>query len=369
MRTIAPGWRVPLLIVATVLLVSSIGSAAQAFVPDDRIDKSGPAPAQIARDLVGTHFLYSLTAAESGKSRDTLAWTVNKGDLRQLVVQNRFQEIKKGASGHRVDEVQALVTLSDGDQIIRGVLAFLYLRLYDGWRMVYVGPRDGDASHPFSFERIRTIDGARIAELSPADPPPRLSRFTPETVRAPLPEPRSEPPAVSTIAQAPLWRDSVRPSAPDQLWGPPPKQVRGDLDGRDFIYFVHGDTAGTWSVQNSQVEAFGELRRFRDIKSATGDKADEIHVMVTLAGRDETIRGPLVLQYKRLGKGWRLSSVTPRDGDRRHDFTFERIRNSDGKVIAEMSQAPPRPDPTPFTPRPKPRTKFLGEGKTAIQAE
>ena len=167
------------------------------------------------------------------------------------------------------------------------------------------------------------------------------------------------------------------PGCPDELWGPPPPQLRQDLYGRDFLYYVHGsdrsgdgaDTAGTWTVESGQVKKFSELRRFRDIRTATGDMADEIHVIVTLAGRDETIRGPLVLHYKRLGKRWRLSSVEPRDGDRRHAFTFERIRNSDGAVIAEMSPAPPRPDPTPFTPRPEPWIKPLGVDSAVIQAE
>lgn len=132
-----------------------------------------------------------------------------------------------------------------------------------------------------------------------------------------------------------------------------------DLVGRSFLYFVGGTSrnthddrmVGVWTVGEGELEDFVILQRFPRLKRTYGDRTDEIHALVTLAGGDQRIRGALAFQYVKQEKGWDLYLLGPRDGDRYHDFSFERIRTTDGKVTAAMAPANPPAGPWRFAPK------------------
>jgi len=127
--------------------------------------------------------------------------------------------------------------------------------------------------------------------------------------------------------------------------GPSIEQMRQDLMGRDVLYYYNSRArrsygeinAGMWSVGEGELEDFVVVRRFPNLKRSYGERTDEVHALVTLEGTDERIRGVLVYQYIKLDTTWKLLQLGARDGDRRHDFSFERIRKSDGKVVSRMS--------------------------------
>ncbi|MGH7497719.1 MAG: hypothetical protein ACREL3_02585 [Gemmatimonadales bacterium] len=154
--------------------------------------------------------------------------------------------------------------------------------------------------------------------------------------------------------------NGVTPETLKEGSGPPTAQIKSDLVGRAFIYFISGNDpnwhhdrmVGIWTVGEGELQEFEILRRFPNLKRTYGERTDEIHAMVTLTGAGQKIRGVLVFQYAKGEKGWDLYLLGPRDGDRHHDFSFERIQTSDGKVIAAMAPANPPIGPWRFAPTP-----------------
>jgi hypothetical protein len=115
-------------------------------------------------------------------------WTVEQGEVRNVTIVGRYPRLKSNFHD-MVYEVQALVTLVDSAQTVRGVLAFHYLKGPGGWKLWVMGPRDGDVHHDFSFERTRHSDGKRTVELTPAHPAPGPWRFAPKPlITAPGPD-------------------------------------------------------------------------------------------------------------------------------------------------------------------------------------
>ena len=128
--------------------------------------------------------------------------------------------------------------------------------------------------------------------------------------------------------------------------------------GRDVLYFIDGKarrsadgiTAGIWTVGEGELKDFTIVRRFPNIKRSYGERTDEVHALVTLEGTDQRIRGVLVFQYIRLDPIWKLLLMGPRDGDEHHDFSFERIRTSDGTVLTRMTPGNAPTGPWRFAP-------------------
>jgi hypothetical protein len=153
--------------------------------------------------------------------------------------------------------------------------------------------------------------------------------------------------------------DPVHPEVTKDKEGPQAAQIEHDLIGREVFYFYNrsarsspdGNEAGIWKVAEGEIKDFEIVRRFPNLRKSYGDRTDEVHALVTLAGTEQKIRGVLAFQYILDEKGWYLLKMGPRDGDQHHDFSFERIRLSDGKVIAPMSPANPPTGPWRFPPR------------------
>ncbi|MGH7497720.1 MAG: hypothetical protein ACREL3_02590 [Gemmatimonadales bacterium] len=181
-------WRVPLFLVTAVLVSSCFGSPEDALSPETPNDESGPPAAQIEEDLYGKTFLYFHRGSDP-KSRNgymTGTWTAERGELRAFAITRRFRNVRTDLGTERTDEVQVMVTLADEDQIIRGPLAFQYMKTDKGWRLFYMGPRDGDWWHDFSFERTRRRDGKRTVEMTPAHVPAGPSPYTPKVRGQPV---------------------------------------------------------------------------------------------------------------------------------------------------------------------------------------
>jgi hypothetical protein len=143
--------------------------------------------------------------------------------------------------------------------------------------------------------------------------------------------------------------DPVYPATLHDEDGPAEARVRHDLIGRVVLYYAdtrarrrpEGIDVGIWKVEAEDIKDFTIVRRFPNIKRLYGERADEVHALVTLEGTDQRVRGVLVFQYLKedAPQGWKLYLMGPRDGDMDHDFSFERVRISDGKVITRMSPA------------------------------
>ena len=157
--------------------------------PETPREGSGPPSPQIMRDLIGKTFLYFITGNERRPHQDRFVgiWTVGEGELEEFTVLQRFPDLKR-TYGDRTDEVHALVRLRGGDQVVRGVLVFQYVKGEKGWELYAMGPRDGDRHHDFSFERRKARDGSEIAPMAPTNPPTGPWRFTPHEMTTPIPE-------------------------------------------------------------------------------------------------------------------------------------------------------------------------------------
>jgi hypothetical protein len=153
-------------------------------------DEDGPSEVRVRHDLIGRVVLYY---ADSTRRRpeavDVGIWKVEPDDIKDFVIVQRFPNFKH-LYGERADEVHALVTLQGTEQRVRGVLVFQYLKEHSpqGWKLYLMGPRDGDMTHPFSFERVRIRDNKVITRMSPADAPKGPWRFAPTTYSTPIPE-------------------------------------------------------------------------------------------------------------------------------------------------------------------------------------
>jgi hypothetical protein len=344
------------IILAAGLLGLAHPISATQIIDDDPIDKSGPHVDQIARDLVGTNIIYAVSGNGLGRadSAASLVWTVKTGDLKRLEIIARFQGVKKGDYVNRIDEVHARVTLAGREERIEGPVALLYMQTGEQWRMVYAGPRDGDRYHDFSFARVQTRSGRLIAGESPPDTATGASPFAPAEVIAPWDS------SSSRIEQAAMTDD---PS------GPQADQIGCDLIGRNFTYFLRGSDPksnvgymiGVWNIEPGGVENVRIVGRYPNLKSNFGDVVYEVQALVTLAGRDETIRGVMAFQYQKRDRGWKLWAMGPRDGDEHHDFSFERTRHSDGKRTVELTPANPPAGPWRFAPKPT----FTGPAPTS----
>jgi hypothetical protein len=141
---------------------------------------------------------------------------------------------------------------------------------------------------------------------------------------------------------------------------PAEARLRHDLVGRDVLYYANtrgrrtrdGAEVGIWTVSEGEIKDFVIVRRFPNIKRIYGERTDEVHTLVTLEGTEQRIRGLVVFQYikEESPQGWKLYLMGPRDGDINHDFSFERIRLTDGKVIARMAPADAPEGPWRFAP-------------------
>jgi hypothetical protein len=167
----------------SILVLCCLGTPEDVVSPGTPNDESGPLVAQLKDDMIGRTFLYFHRGSDPNSHAGTMTgtWTPERRELRNFTVLRRFPDLEIGRHmGGRLDEIQVMVTLADADQIVRGPLVFQYLRSATGWRLMYMGPRDGDWWHDFSFERTRTSDGQRTVELTPASAPSGPSRFTPK---------------------------------------------------------------------------------------------------------------------------------------------------------------------------------------------
>lgn len=154
--------------------------------------------------------------------------------------------------------------------------------------------------------------------------------------------------------------DPIYPATLHDGDGPAEARVRHDLIGRVVLYYA--DTrarrrpeaidVGIWKVEDDDIKDFVIVKRFPNIKRLYGERADEVHALVTLEGTEQRVRGILVFQYIKEDspKGWTLYLMGPRDGDMDHSFSFERVRISDGKVITRMSPADAPAGPWRFAP-------------------
>jgi hypothetical protein len=180
-------------LLAALALVSSCSHPPGDPVPQPKGVDTGPTVEQMMEDLIGRDIVYVVNtrARRSSDRVNQGIWTVGEGELKDFVVVRRFPDLKK-SYGERTDEVHALVTLQGGDLQIRGVLVFQYIKLDQSWKLLLMGARDGDKTHDFSFERIRTTDGKVISRMAPANAPTGPWRFAPTTYSTPIPEQRVE---------------------------------------------------------------------------------------------------------------------------------------------------------------------------------
>ena len=83
---------------------------------------------------------------------------------------------------------------------------------------------------------------------------------------------------------------------------PSDEQIKRDLVGQLI-------QAGgiRWRVADSELKGFVVQQRFTDKKANT----DEVHAGVTLDDSTTTIKGVLVLSYKKYEQGWKIESVKP----------------------------------------------------------
>ncbi len=154
--------------------------------------------------------------------------------------------------------------------------------------------------------------------------------------------------------------DAVYPDTLHDERGPAEARMRHDLIGRDVLYYSdtrarrtqEGINVGIWTVAEDEIKDFVVVRRFPNVKRLFGGRTDEIHALVTLEGTEQRIRGILAFQYIKEDSppGWKLYLMGPRDGDMNHDFSFERIRLSDGTAISRMTPADPPRGPWRFAP-------------------
>lgn len=106
--------------------------------------KVGYAPSveQLQRDLVGRDFCYEFTWNVGGRR-----WSVKEGEVKEVVPQHW-----KAHTTFKTSDIPALVTISDGERTIRGMLVFRYRKIGHEWKLAAVTPRDAKPGKSYSFE-------------------------------------------------------------------------------------------------------------------------------------------------------------------------------------------------------------------------
>lgn len=119
--------------------ISAVGCSSGPAVPNEE---------QLKRDITGLVIPYS---ADFLGTLIPYKWDVKDGDIKEIVIQQRFTNRKAGT-----DEVHALVTLDDSTTVIKGVLVLGYEAFDQGWRLQSIINNE----NPFN-KKIRCRDGVK----------------------------------------------------------------------------------------------------------------------------------------------------------------------------------------------------------------